>query len=211
MDDQGGTLEEFVYADDDHPLTVIQDVNAETDLEHLDLGEKESSEFFWGYQVHCQQYRENITRDARTRVKRSKLLLVQTDYTRDDRVELSAILEGLIKNEIIRKHGSKKGPDVRDVLDLFTDFLVKVLHHTKEQLMQLHGFSGSSVVEFAMTVPTIWSPNASRTLQIALQTAARVVKFGNTSIEKAVVPYIVSEPEAAAIYMLAKNPSVQVC
>ncbi|ESZ94881.1 hypothetical protein SBOR_4757 [Sclerotinia borealis F-4128] len=153
-----------------------------------------------------QQYKENISRDPKSRVKRSKLRLVQTPYTLDDRVELLEIIEGLIHDKLIRKHGSKYSPDTRDVLDIFTDFLVKVLQHTKKQLIQLNNFSDGSVVEFALTVPTIWSPNASRILQTALQTAARAVKFGDTS--DAIVPYIVSEPEAAATYMLAGTNSV---
>ncbi|KAF7929793.1 hypothetical protein EAE99_004697 [Botrytis elliptica] len=201
IDEQDGTLEEFVYDDKDHSLTYVGDANAESDGD-------ESSEFLWGYQVHHKQYRENISRNTETRVKRSKLHLVPTAYTHDDRIELLRSIEILIENGIIRKHGSKNEPDARDVLDIFTDFLVKVLNHTKEQLIQLHNFSSQSVVEFALTVPTIWSPNASRILQTALQNAARLVKFGNISPKKAVVPYIVSEPEAAAIYMLAGNSSV---
>ncbi|TGO21604.1 hypothetical protein BPAE_0210g00090 [Botrytis paeoniae] len=201
IDEQDGTLEEFVYDDKDHPLTYIGDANVES-------GGDESSEFLWGYQVHHQQYRENISRNAGTRVKRSKLHLVPTAYTHDDRVELLRSIESLIDNGIIRKHGLKDEPDARDVLDIFTDFLVKVLNHTKEQLIQLHNFSSQSVVEFTLTVPTIWSPNASRILQTALQNAARLVKFGDISTKKVVVPYIVSEPEAAAIYMLAGNSSV---
>ncbi|KAF7862502.1 hypothetical protein EAF04_007375 [Stromatinia cepivora] len=208
IDGEGGTLEEFVYADNNHSLTRVGDSNIESQPEYLELDEDNSSEFFWGYQVHHQQYRENISRDTRTRVKRSKLWLVHTPYTREDRVELVHLIEYLIENHIIRKHGLKDIPDVRDVLDIFTDFLVKILHHTKEQLIRLHNFSGSSVVEFALTVPTIWSPNASRILQTSLQTAARVVKFGDLSTKKAVIPYIVSEPEAAAIYMLARDTSV---
>ncbi|KAF7900126.1 hypothetical protein EAF00_004462 [Botryotinia globosa] len=200
-DDQDGTLDEFVYADKSHPLTFVENANPESSGD-------ESSEFLWGYQVHHQQYRENISRNTGTRVKRSKLHLVPTAYTYDDRVELLRSMEILIDNGIIRKHGSKDKPDARDVLDIFTDFLVKVLNHTKDQLIQLHNFSGQSVVEFALTVPTIWSPNASRILQTALQTAARLVKFGNISTKKVVIPYIVSEPEAAAIYMLAGNSPV---
>ncbi|APA11404.1 hypothetical protein sscle_07g061740 [Sclerotinia sclerotiorum 1980 UF-70] len=207
IDEDGGTSEEFVYADNNHPLTSIEDPNIDSQPDNLDLVER-FSEFFWGYQVHHQQYRENISRDTRTRVKRSKLWLVQTPYTREDRIELVHIIEYLIENYFIRKHGLKDEPDVRDVLDTFIDFLVKVLHHTKEQLTQLHNFSHSSVVEFSLTVPTIWSPKASRILQNALQTAARVTKFGDMSTKKAVIPYTVSEPEAAAIYMLARDNSV---
>lgn len=200
---QDATLDEFVYADKSHPLTFVEDANPES-------SGGESSGFLWGYQVYHQQYRENISRDTGTRVKRSKLHLVPTAYTYDDRVELLRSMEILIDNGIIRKHGSKDEPDARDVLDIFTDFLVKVLNHTKDQLTQLHNFSSQSVVEFALTVPTIWSPNASRILQTALQTAARLVKFGNISTKKVVIPYIVSEPEAAATYMLAGNSSVHV-
>ncbi|TGO50521.1 hypothetical protein BOTNAR_0390g00090 [Botryotinia narcissicola] len=201
-DDQDGTLDEFVYADKSHPLTFAENANPESSGD-------ESSEFLWSYQVHHQQYRENISRNTGNRVKRSKLHLVPTAYTHDDRVELLRSMEILIENGIIRKHGSKDEPDARDVLDIFTDFLVKVLNHTKDQLIQLHNFSSQSVVEFALTVPTIWSPNASRILQTALQTAARLVKFGHISTKKVVIPYIVSEPEAAALYMLAGNSSVQ--
>lgn len=211
IDEEGGTLEEFVYDDKRHPLTCTRDSSLASQQERLRLYGDENSEFFWGYQVHHQQYRENIPRDTSTRLKRSKLRLIETSYTKDDRLELAHIIEGLIRNRIIRKHGCKYSPDTRDVLDILTDFMVKVLQHTKEQLIQLHDFSCDSVVEFALTVPTIWSPSASRILQSALQTAARVVEFGDLTTKSALVPYIISEPEAAAIYMLAGRTSVYVC
>lgn len=164
--------------DQHHPLPHVPESKNASLQEHIGLDEDSSSDFFWGYQVHHQQYGENIPRSSQLKIKRSKLQFVQTPYTRDDRVELLRIFRGLIRNKIIGRHGSKYKTDERDVLDILTDILVKALQHTKEQLMQLHNFSRSSVVEFALTVPTIRGSNASRILQTASQTSARVVEFG---------------------------------
>jgi hypothetical protein len=170
----------------------------------------DSSDLFFGYDVSRKQYTENSARDPMTLAKRFKLYLVDTKYTEQERGHLNKLLQHLRDHGIIRKFGSKTAPDERDVSDLITDFLVKVLEHSKSELSRLHGFSDNSHVEFALTVPTAWSPSSSRVLQVALQTAVKAVKFGEIAEQEIIVPYIISEPEAAATYMLAGNNDVLV-
>lgn len=170
----------------------------------------DSSDFFWGYEVMYQQYIRNLPRDHRTRVKKVKLWLVNTTHTANERMQLGELLKILRTFGIIRKHGSQKTPNETDAQDIITDFFVKLLQHVQIELMKLHGYSDEFPVEFAMTVPAAWTPCASRVLQAALQAAARAVGFGTTSQNTPITPYIISEPEAAATYMLADNSDVLV-
>jgi hypothetical protein len=185
------------------------ELNQDDDDESMEI--VDSPDLFFGYDVSRKQYTENSARDPMTLAKRFKLYLVPTEYTEQERGHLQKLLQNLRDHGIIRKFGSKTAPDERDVSDVITDFLVKVLEHTKSELSRLHGFSDNSNVEFALTVPTAWSPGASRVLQIALQSAVKAVNFGKLAEQEIIIPYIISEPEAAATYMLAGNNDVLVC
>ncbi|KAM3088283.1 hypothetical protein ACMFMG_002337 [Clarireedia jacksonii] len=209
-------LEEMVYRQksNEHPFasqsqqvkTMQNDTDQNDDDEDMEI--IESADLFFGYEVFQKKYMENSARDPKTLAKRFKLCLVDAKYTEQERVYLTELLQYLRAHGIIRKFGCKTASDERDVLDIITDFLVKLLEHTKSELSRLHGFSDNSQVEFAITVPTAWSPGASRILQTALQTAAKAVKFGKIAEKESITPYIISEPEAAATYMLAGNNDV---
>ena len=174
------------------------------------MDDDQSPDYLWGYEVSYQQYTANTSRSSKGRVKCSKSWLLDTVYTKDDRKILGPILDGLIDRNIIRKFGNKKSPDLQDVTDVIADFLTSVYKHFKERMIILYGFSDQWLVDFVATVPTIWSPKASRVLQTAMAAAIQrsgVGNLGNGSIDNL---FIISEPEAAATYLLATSNTVMV-
>jgi hypothetical protein len=135
----------------------------------------------------------NIARNKNRLVKLSKLLLVDTPYTADGKTHLRPILSHLKRQHIIQQDQ-----------DVFTDFLVEVFRHTK-QLADCHGFFHHFPVEFVITVPTVWSQKASRILQAAVESAIGLFGFGMLENGSVKDLFIISEPEAAATFLLAKD------
>ncbi|KAF8849939.1 hypothetical protein BDZ45DRAFT_752274 [Acephala macrosclerotiorum] len=162
-----------------------------------------SNDFLWGYQVHYQVYRSNTRQDTMRRVERPKLMLVDTTHTDEDRQRLRPRLEYLIKNGFIRKYGAEDNVDERDVQDVISDFLTKVLSHTKQQLIELEDLTPDCPISFALTVPTVWSPGASRVMQTAVEKAIRAAKFGTLRHGSVDNLFIVLEPEAGATFAMA--------
>ncbi|KAF7891902.1 hypothetical protein EAF00_008204 [Botryotinia globosa] len=169
-----------------------------------------SVHFLWGYSVPYQIYKANSTRSQRRLMKRAKLMLVDTEYTNEDRKGLRSTLTGLLKEGIIRRHGkrSKTESDMWDAVDPISDYIVKVLQHTKEQLKILHGFTDQTPVDFVMTVPTVWSPEASRVLQTSVKAAIQATTFGNPWVTTADSIFLISEPEAAATFLLERSEDI---
>ncbi|CZS94244.1 uncharacterized protein RCO7_10355 [Rhynchosporium graminicola] len=161
-------------------------------------GNEKISEHLWGYSVHQQRYLSSTDRDVMGHIDRPKLILVEASHTDSDRARLSPRLRHLIENGTIQSHGG--GPE--DILDVLIYILVKILGHTKRQLTEREGYTPDCPVSFALTVPTIWSARSSRILQNAFQAAIGLTDFGtlvNSSLENV---FIVSEPEAAATFLL---------
>lgn len=182
------------------------------DLEDSEMEDELSVDFLWGYGVPYQMYKANSTRSQRRLVKRAKLMLVETEYTNEDRKVLRGTLTGLLKEGIIRRHGkrSKAEPDMWDAIDPISDYLVKVLQHTKEQLKLLHRFTDQTPVDFVMTVPTVWSPEASRVLQTSVKAAVQATTFGKPGGTTADNIFLISEPEAAATFLLESSEDISV-
>jgi hypothetical protein len=149
----------------------------------------------------------NTSRDHIGLVRHAKSRLLDTSYTENDRLKLDPQLQALIDKGIIRRYGKEDSIESRDVQDVIADFLAKVFEHTKSQLTLLHGFSDRCPVQFVITVPTIWSPQSSRILQASMQDALEIVEFGlgNEGVIKDL--FIISEPEAAATYIIQANSS----
>jgi len=138
-----------------------------------------STDYLWGYAVPYQRYVANTSRSPIGLVQHAKSKLLETPYTKQDRKVLGPVIDELIRRNIIRKFGKKNTPsDPRDIQDVITDFLIKILAHTKEQLELLEDFSNLCEVQFVLTVPTIWSPQSSRVLQTAMEAAVWATKFG---------------------------------
>ncbi|KAI9650554.1 hypothetical protein NHQ30_000571 [Ciborinia camelliae] len=200
----------FDLSQGQHPL-VLSGTKEDTvnDPEDSEMEDELSVDFLWGYGVPYQMYKANSTRSQRRLVKRAKLMLVETEYTNEDRKGLRGTFTGLLKEGIIRRHGkrSKTEPDMWDAVDPISDYLVKVLQHTKEQL-KLHGFTDKTPVDFVMTVPTVWSPEASRVLQASVKAAIQATTFGKPGGTTADNVFLISEPEAAATFLLESSEDI---
>ncbi|KAL2068408.1 hypothetical protein VTL71DRAFT_16506 [Oculimacula yallundae] len=161
---------------------------------------EESSAHLWGYEAYHQMYAANIERGTMGHIARAKLMLVNSKHTVDDRKRVRPQLEYLIGKGTIRKHSTTDNVSLPDVQDVITDFLVNVLSHTKQQLIELEGFTEDCQISFSLTVPTIWSVRSSRILQASMQEAINIAQFGSLSSL-----FIVSEPEAAATFLLGNT------
>ncbi|ETS77294.1 hypothetical protein PFICI_11168 [Pestalotiopsis fici W106-1] len=154
----------------------------------------------WGYDVHDDRRTSAVHNDPNKKLlNRFKLLLDQSPDTDYIRAELRETLTLLKKKKII------KGP-----LQVIADFLTCLLQHTKSELLQ-EGFDDNWRKEMVLCVPAIWSQKACRDMQTAMAIAMERTNFGgvdaqNNSIENL---FIVSEPEAAATYVLASDPDIQ--
>lgn len=153
----------------------------------------------------------NTNRDQLCLIKHAKSNLLETAYTEQDRSILGTKLDALINKDIIRKYGKINSPvGPRDTQDVIADFLTKVFEHTKQQLSLLHGFSDQCPVQFVLTVPTMWSTQSSRILQAAMQDSLRATEFGVESKGAIENLFIISEPEAAATYIIKASAKVLV-
>ncbi|QSZ36109.1 hypothetical protein DSL72_007234 [Monilinia vaccinii-corymbosi] len=201
----------FDSYNDQHPLILNGEGRDRMyDPEDSEMEDELSVDFLWGYDVPYQIYKANSTRSQRRLVKRAKLMLVETEYTNEDRKGLRRTFTGLLKEGTIRRHGKKfkTEPDMWDAVDPISDYLVKVLQHTKEQLKLLHGFTDQTPVDFVMTVPTVWSPEASRVLQTSVKAAIQATTFGMPCSATADNVFIISEPEAAATFLLESSEDI---
>ncbi|TGO62414.1 hypothetical protein BOTNAR_0114g00130 [Botryotinia narcissicola] len=201
----------FDLSQGQHPL-LLSGIgrDAINEPEDSEMEDEFSVDFLWGYSVPYQIYKANSTRSQRRLVKRAKLMMVGTKNTNEDRKGLRSTLTGLLKEGIIRRHGKRFKPesDMWDAVDPISDYTVKVLQHTKEQLKNLHGFTDKTPVDFVMTVPTIWSPEASRVLQTSVKAAIQATAFGNPWATTADNIFLISEPEAAATFLLESSEDI---
>ncbi|KAE9373611.1 hypothetical protein N431DRAFT_231547 [Stipitochalara longipes BDJ] len=164
--------------------------------------EPQSTELFWGYTVSLKRYQALITRDTSLLVQRPKLMLLGTAYTEGDRKALRNQITRLVNHGIIRKYGKKREPDIRDIRDVITDFLIKVFQHTKNYLGRREGYFKGCPVEFVITVPTVWTQEASRILQFSVEAAIKATEFGclkNGSVDNL---FLIPEPEAGLTWLL---------
>jgi hypothetical protein len=171
-------------------------VNPDLDLD-IDLDEDDCAGILWGYAVPYHLNVLNIRRNRDMLIALPKLQLVDTSYTQEVRDNLRPLLARLIKRRTISK-----------LEDVFTDFMAKIFQHTKAELVAHHEYQPHFSVEFVVTVPTIWSQKSSRILQTAIESAMKISGFGileNGSVNNL---YIISEPEAAAIYVLAASSDI---
>jgi len=184
---------------------VAESIEDEIEIEMDDVGEEhaeddDSRDFFWGYGVQRQLQFPDTTRNQNRRVKRSKLLLDNSDHTREIRNQLRPILNRLKNKKLIRNDE-----------DVIADFLEHLFRHGKEQLIKYHYFSETCPVEFVLCVPAMWTQKASRTMQSVMETAIRRSGFGNLQNGSVEDLFIVSEPEAASAHVLANTNDVKVC
>lgn len=146
-----------------------------------------SSSYFWGYQVQQQLRipRGNTEHPQNRRIRWSKLLLYNNSITTGPRNQLIDTLNRLRKSES----------------SVIEDYLIKLFEHTKQQLTETECYKEGDEVELVLCVPAAWSPAASRRMQAILEVVIKRSRFGSLNNL-----FIVSEPEAAAAYVLEAAP-----
>jgi hypothetical protein len=126
-------------------------------------------------------------------------LLDRSANTRTLRKHLRQTLSGLKKRNIIQNDE-----------DVIADFLTCLFKFTKEKLEQLFYLIDNPTVELVMCVPAIWTPRARRKMHQAMAIAVDRTGLGQTRNNCIEDLFIVSEPEAAAAFVLHGNYEIQV-
>ena len=158
-----------------------------------------SSGFLWGFGIQELLQDTDHKWNRNRLITRSKLLLDASEHTDEVRRQLRPILDRLRRKNLIKKDE-----------DVIAHYLMHLFRHVKEQLTRFHGFTMTCQVEFVLCVPAMWTPQASRTMQTVMETAISRSGFG--SVDKGSVDnlFIVSEPEAASVQVLADNEVAKV-
>ncbi|KAJ9133270.1 Hsp70 family protein-like protein [Pleurostoma richardsiae] len=180
---------------DDH-----EDMDEDEDMFDAEMMDDTVS-FRWGYGVHEALGYPELHSDANNRpLARFKLLLDNSPKTDKIREDLNETIKTLCKKRII------KAPPA---VDIIADYLTCLFRHVKDELGE-EGFDGNHSLEIVLCVPAIWTSKACREMQAAVAKAmsrARIqgVDIQNKSIENL---FLVSEPEAAAAYVLELNREI---
>ncbi|KAL2141237.1 hypothetical protein VTI28DRAFT_2650 [Corynascus sepedonium] len=183
--------------DSDNPLAIF---GTQYDDDQDQMSIDEASLFRWGYGAHELWGRSATHADPRNKpLARFKLLLDNTSRTEAIRNELNITLQELKRRRIIR--------DPRDVI---VDFLTCLLRHAKAELENA-GFDDSYKLETILCVPAIWSQKACRDMQTAMAKAMGQAGFPGVDIQNNNIDnlFIVSEPEAAAAFVLANSRDIE--
>jgi len=99
---------------------------------------------------------------------------------------------------------------VRKELDFITDFLTCLFKHIKTELQNKHDLQDDEPVEMVLCVPVIWSCKARRDMHAAMAVAMKNSELGTTRSGCVEDLFIVSEPEAAAAYVLDEEYDIMV-
>lgn len=158
--------------------------------------------FKWGYSVHEARGLVATHADPTNQVlARFKLLLDNSPLTNAIRARLEPTLRELKAKKIIK-----------DSHHVIVDFLTCLLRHTRSQLKEAGINDEEYHTEMVLCVPAIWTQKACRDMQTALAKAMYLAGFGGVDVENNCIEnlFIVSEPEAAAAYVLAKDRRITV-
>ncbi len=141
--------------------------------------------FVWGYGIQ-KEINEDMDHGRFNRIARSKLWLDKSEHTVTVRAELDPILRRLKRKKVIKENE-----------DVIADYLTQLFTHTKTQLTEESVISDATPIEHVLTVPAIWTAEACRKMQNAMTIAVKQANFGAADNL-----FLVSEPEAAASYVL---------
>ncbi|SPO06110.1 related to hsp70 protein [Cephalotrichum gorgonifer] len=161
----------------------------------------EPASYRWGYGVHEVRTRLATYSNPQNRpLYRFKLLLDTSPMTAGIRDDLRETLDELRRTKII-KHDH----------DVIEDFLTSLLRHTKAQLEEEITYDETYRTEVVISVPTIWTQRACRVMQTAMGKAIQRAAFKGVDVQNSSIKnlFIVSEPEAAAAYVLATDQYIQ--
>ena len=180
-------------SDDEQQQNRGEDLNEDLDME-LDEDDEEDNGTLWGYQIQRKLEFADSNRNQNRCMARFKLLLDESDLTQKIREDLEPYCQELKRDRIIKEKE-----------DIIADYLHYLFVHTKNELIKHHEFTETSPVEFVLCVPPIWTPKASRIMQKNMERAMRESGLGRVENDSVDNLFIVSEPEAAAAYMLASE------
>lgn len=168
-------------------------INEETEKA---LSGQESLPFYqWGYGIQALVRSDNSRLSQSQRLERFKLMLDETANTRVVRDKLRPTLIQL-----------KRWGMIKEDHDVIADYLTQLFLHTKDQLKTGSSeFTDACPVEHVLCVPNAWSSKACRIMQKAVETAIRRSRLG--SLDNL---FIISEPEAAATFVLYENSRINV-
>jgi hypothetical protein len=152
-----------------------------------------SRDFFWGYGIQ-KLTTPDMDRKQFDRIARSKLLLDTGAYTQQVRNELRPVINRLRRRRIIDQE-----------VDVIAHYLTQLFKHAREQIQDALELPDSTPVEHVLCVPIVWSSQALRKMQLAMERAIQNSNFG-----KMESLFLVSEPEAAAAYVLGQSDEVNV-
>ena len=216
-DKASGMQEEYIWDDeDDDDEASAGDAGSGSitmgmELQTPAFDDDDSGDLFWGYTVLNQRYIHHSTRDPSLLVRLPKLMMLGTEYTKAGRKGLQSQLTCLVERGIIRKYGKRAEPDTRDIRDVITDFIIKMLQHTQNQLAIYHGYTPRCLVEITFPVPTVWSPEGSRIMQFCVEAAIRATSFGTLTNGSVHNLFIGSEPEAGIGFLIQNTKEITVC
>jgi hypothetical protein len=178
-------------SDEDEPETPRE---ARSQQRIQDDGSKPSRPRCWGFGVQNQLKRIDIPKQEEGRISRFKLLLDNSESTKEIRRGLQPILKSLKTKELIQ-----------DVNDLYTHYLTHLLENARVQLEEKGELDDDPPVEFILCVPAKWPIKGSRILQHAMEKAVKGAGFGTRAQDSVSNLFLVTEPEAAAACVLAEN------
>jgi hypothetical protein len=164
-----------------------------------DSSEDELGSYSWGYQVAEKLKGLESSRDRSRWIHRSKLLLDGSDLISQIRAELGQKVKYLRRRKVIAGE-----------IDLITDFLEGLFRHTRHEMQRQHQYDKYCPVEFVLCVPAAWTPRACRRMQTTMTVALRRTGFIEDKSHDVDNLFIVSEPEAAAAFVLAQSREIKV-
>jgi hypothetical protein len=191
----------------EHTSNPVLDLNSEHENQYgLDddvqmLGSLSDDQFRWGYQVHELLSLPSTHLDSSNQpLSRFKLVLDNSPVTKALRERVQHTVDKLKKQRIVS--GS---------LCVITDFLTCLLKHTEREL-QNEGYDDSFQREIVLCVPAIWTQQACRYMQTSMAAAMKRADFRGVDTDTNSIEnlFIVSEPEAAAAYVLADEHGLDV-
>ncbi|KAI0433147.1 hypothetical protein F5Y09DRAFT_299802 [Xylaria sp. FL1042] len=158
-----------------------------------------SEELKWGYRMH-EAWSKPATHFRRTSkaMNRFKLLLDHSEKTEVVRKSLRPTLRQLISRNIVESE-----------VQVIADFLTYLLRHVKNQLQSLRLYDDYQM-EMVLCVPAIWTQKACRDMQVALLAAMKSAEFKGVELSGCAIEnlFLVSEPEAAAAFVLDTDPDI---
>ncbi|KAM5345065.1 hypothetical protein ACJ41O_010927 [Fusarium nematophilum] len=166
----------------------------------VNMSASHDDQFLWGYQVHERRSLPMTHSDSSNQpLSRFKLMLDSSPATEPLRQSQSSTLDGLRARKIIK-----------DPLHVIADFLTHLLKHTQSQLRD-EGFDSSYQREIVLCVPAIWTQKSCRDMQACMAVAMERSNFEGVNLQNNSIEnlFIVSEPEAAAAYVLAEKSGFQ--